>query len=212
MVSPPVQTAPVPIRYVALGDSYTIGTSVTQPARWPDQLVAALRGRIELELLANLGVNGYASRNLINDELPVLARLQPGFVSILIGVNDVVRFTPADAYRANVAQILDVVLGFVPADRILVVSTPDYTRTPAGASFGDPAQQRAEIANFNGIMRAAADSRGIAFVDIGPVADMADRDDALVANDGLHPSGEQYHRWVELIAPVVEGLFSGSSL
>ncbi len=198
------------IRFVALGDSYTIGTSVGISDRWPNQLVAAVGERVPLELVANLGVNGYTSGDLIRDELPRLAELQPGFVSILIGVNDVVRGISIDRYRTNVEQILGDVLEVVPRERIVVVATPDYTRTPRGADFGDPAQQRAEIVAFNDALRDMATERGIAFVDITPVADLAGTDETLVADDKLHPSGEQYRRWVELIAPVVEGLITDS--
>ena len=84
----------MPLRYVALGDSYTIGTGVGVSDRWPDQLVATL-GPADptLGLVANLGVNGYPTSDLIQHELPDLDRLQPEFVSVLIGVNDVVRGT-----------------------------------------------------------------------------------------------------------------------
>lgn len=196
-----------PIRYVALGDSYTIGTSIYSGDAWPNQLVGSLADRVPLKLVANLAVNGYTSDDLIRAELPALADLQPEFVSILIGVNDVVRDVPPDRYRTNVAQILGAVLGVVPRDRIVVVSTPDYTRTPRGADFGDPEQQRAAIDEVNAIMAAEAAERGIAFVDISSIANQAGADSALVASDLLHPSGVQYARWVELIAPVVEGLF-----
>ena len=154
------------IRYVALGDSFTIGTSVSQNDRWPDQLVVALGDSRPLELVANLGVNGYTSADLIDDEMPELRALQPGFVSILIGVNDVVQHVPIDRYRANVEQILGEVMAMVPRDRIVVVSTPDYTRTPRGADFGDPEDQRAGIYAVNEVMRAETAERGIAFVDI----------------------------------------------
>ncbi len=84
------------LRYVALGDSYTIGTSVAAADRWPDRLVAALKadGAADgpwLELVANLGVDGYTTADLIRDELPPLAGLRPDVVSVLIGVNDVVQ-------------------------------------------------------------------------------------------------------------------------
>ena len=48
------------VRYVALGDSYTIGTSVPPAERWPERLVAAVGppDAPRLELVANLGVNG----------------------------------------------------------------------------------------------------------------------------------------------------------
>lgn len=196
-----------PVRFVALGDSYTIGTGESESQRFPNQLVQRLRGTVELELVANLGVNGYTSGDLIAAELPALADLRPEFVTLLIGVNDVVQDVPLERYRSNVDQILGAILSVVPRDRVVVVSTPDYTRTPRGADFGNPEQQRAAIAEVNSIMRQAAEQRGIAFVDISLVADKAGAEPALVARDQLHPSGVQYARWVELIAPVVGGLF-----
>ena len=193
------------VRYVALGDSYTIGTSVEEADRFPNQLVGRSVG---LELVANLGVNGYSSAQLIDRELPQLDGLDPDFVTVLIGVNDVVRGVSADTYRANMNEIFDFLLERLPANRIVVVSTPDYTLTPAGASFGDPLQQRAEIASFNAIEQDTAESRGITFVDISGVANLVPEDPELVAYDGLHPSGKQYSSWVALIAPVVEELLA----
>ena len=196
-----------PIRYVALGDSYTIGTSVAEDERWPNQLVAALRERVPLELVGNLGVNGYSTDDLISFELPRLAGLQPGFVSLLIGVNDVVRGSTLDHYGVNVQLILAAILKEVPRERVVVVSTPDYTRTPAGANYGDPLQQRGAINSINAAVAVLCDAGGISFVDIGPVAEAVDGDRTLVARDGLHPSATQYARWVELIAPMVIQLF-----
>jgi acyl-CoA thioesterase-1 len=199
------------VRYVALGDSYTIGTSVRESERFPNQLVERLAGSVPLELVGNLGVNGYSTRDLINGELPAFADLQPEFVTLLIGVNDVVRGVPLETYRSNVELILGEILDEVERTRVVIVSVPDYTRTPRGADYGDPEQQRAAIAEVNAIMRAAAEARGIAFVDIGSVADLAGSDATLVAGDGLHPSGVQYGRWVDLIAPVAAGLLGVSA-
>lgn len=197
------------LRYVALGDSYTIGTSVAASERWPDQLVAAIgSGQARLDLVANLGVNGYTSADLIRDELPPMAGLRPGFVSVLIGVNDVVQGVPADLYERNVVRILDAVLELVPARRILAVAVPDYTVTPAGADYGEPTARRASIVERNVTMAALAAGRGVAFVDIFDLSSRAAEDRSLVAADGLHPSGAQYALWVERIRPVVEGLLA----
>ncbi|HUR15711.1 MAG TPA: SGNH/GDSL hydrolase family protein, partial [Candidatus Limnocylindrales bacterium] len=201
-------SAPARVRYVALGDSYTIGTSVDASDRFPDQLVARLAGQVDLELVANLGVNGYTTDDLIADELPELPDLAPDFVTLLIGVNDDVRGSSMDRYRSNLDLILGRILREVPAARIVVVSIPDYTLTPAGGNFGDPVQQSAAIAQANAIMLAAADVRGIAFVDISAAANQAGVDRTLVANDGLHPSGAQYGLWVDLIEPVVIDLLA----
>jgi lysophospholipase L1-like esterase len=205
-VSPPSLMAA--IRYVSLGDSYTIGTSVAESERWPNQLVTAVHDQVPLELVANLGVNGYASGDVIRVELSQLTGFDPDFVTLLIGVNDVVRGVPIDRYSENVEQIITTILGVVPAGRVVIVATPDYTLTPMGASFGDVQQQRAGIDAVNAAMKQAADRQGIDFVDITPVANRVPAEPALVARDGLHPSGAQYAGWVERIAPVVHGLLA----
>jgi len=128
------------LRYVALGDSYTIGTSVSSAESWPSLLAVRVP---RLELVANLGVNGYTSRDLIEDELPALPGLQPEFVTLQIGVNDVVQGVRKESYRANVHVILNRIRSLVSADRLLCLATPDYTVMPLGAAFGPPEMARA---------------------------------------------------------------------
>lgn len=204
--------SPSRLRYVALGDSYTIGTSVDRDERWPDLLVEAVAGPPPaLELVANLGVNGYTSRDLIREELPALAGLGPHFATVLIGVNDVVQGVPTSVYDSNVATILDGLLVRLPANRIVTVAIPDYTVTPAGADYGNPRQQHDGIVANNGAMAGAAATRGITYVDTFDLSLRAAEDRGLVASDGLHPSGRQYALWVERIAPVVALLLSDQS-
>lgn len=192
------------LRYVALGDSYTIGTSVGIAERWPDQLVAALGPEPPtIQLVANLGVNGFTSRDVLDIELPQLAGLDPEFFTLLIGVNDVVQGVPETPFRRTVTTILDDLVARVGAERIVVVTTPDYTVTPAGGDFGDPAQQAAGIRTNNQIITMLAEARGIVVVDIHDISLEAATDRSLVARDGLHPSGAQYARWVERILPAV---------
>jgi lysophospholipase L1-like esterase len=195
------------VRYVALGDSYTIGTAVSEAERWPNRLAARVG---EIELAGNLGVNGYTSADLIAEELPQLDALRPQLASVLIGVNDVVQGVPDAEYAANVAVILDDLAARLPADRIVCVATPDYTRTPRGADYGNPDLQSDRIVRVNAILREACELRGITFVpEIFEISQRAGDDPELVADDGLHPSGEQYRRWVDSIAPVVEVLLAG---
>ena len=195
------------MRYLALGDSYTIGTSVRPAERWPDQLVAAL-GPHEptLHLVANLGVNGYASGDLIRHALPALDAIDPEFATVLVGVNDVVQGISPALYEANVATILDALLDRLAAGRLVTVATPDYTVTPAGADYGDPVRRHDEIVTANATMARLSRDRGIAWVDTFDLSLRAGNDRALVAGDGLHPSGAQYALWVERIAAVVAAL------
>ena len=197
------------LRYVALGDSYSIGTSVSAAESWPSQLVARIP---DLQLVANLGVNGYTSADLIDEELPALAALRPEFVTVLIGVNDVVQGVPEGRFQTNVGQILDALLALRPAERLLCVATPDYTVTPQGGAFGSPEQQRAEIVRFNRRLGELCEERRIGFVpDIFAISQAAATDRSLVAGDGLHPSGAQYALWVDAIQPVVEELLLPSA-
>jgi lysophospholipase L1-like esterase len=195
------------LRYVALGDSYTIGTSVAVAERWPDQLVAALGTQPPtLELVANLAVNGYTSRDVLDVELPSLPALRPDVVSLLIGVNDVVQGVPEGDFRRNANAILDDLVARVGVERVLVVTTPDYTVTPAGGDYGDPARQSAGIRTNNEVLTSLATARGIVVVDIYDLSLRAATDRSLVAGDGLHPSGAQYALWAERILPEVKRL------
>jgi acyl-CoA thioesterase-1 len=195
------------MNYVALGDSYTIGTSVEPTERFPDQLVAALGPESStVHLITNLGVNGYTSADLIREEIPALEALEPELVTVLIGVNDVVQGVRIEAYDANVLRILDALLARIPASRIVTVSIPDYTATPAGAQYGDPRAQHDAVVAANAVMKRRAGERVIAYVDIFDLSLRAADDRSLVAADGLHPSGAQYGLWVARILPVVERL------
>ena len=198
-----------PVRYVALGDSYTIGTSVAASERWPIQLVERLGGAGRpLQLAANLAVNGFTSGDVLAVEVPRLVDLRTGFVTLLVGVNDVVQGVPEATYRANLELILDALERSLPIGRIVTVTTPDYTVTPAGADYGDPDVRRAGIVRLNAILEETARGRGVALVDIFDVSTRAASERLLVADDGLHPSGAQYALWVDRIAPVVERLLA----
>jgi len=190
-----------------LGDSYTIGTGVREPERWPNQLVERLQAEgLAVELVANLAVNGFTSADVLKVELPALPQLRPHFVSLLVGVNDVVQEVPEATYRQNVRAIISELLAVVPARRLLAVSTPDYTVTPTGADYGDPGARSSAIRRFNAALAEETAAQGIALVDIHDLSLAAGQDRSLIAGDGLHPSGAQYALWVDRIAPVVAGL------
>jgi lysophospholipase L1-like esterase len=197
-----------PLAYVALGDSYTIGTGVGPAERWPDQLAARL-DPARVRLVANLGVNGYTSGDVMRTEIPQLASLRPGFATLQIGVNDVVQGVPTETFRDNVASILDALLDVLPPNRLVVVSTPDFTLTPEGARYGDPDTRRAGILRNNAVLAELAAERKVAAVDIFELSQRVTVEPSLVADDGLHPSGAQYRLWVDRIAPLVERLIRG---
>ena len=192
-----------PMRYLALGDSYTIGASVAPAERWPVQLAAQLRanGLIVAEPLI------IARTGWTTDELMAGIERQPpqgpfDLVSLLIGVNDQYRGRGSDDYRLQFRHLLHTAIAYAgghPA-HVIVLSIPDWSVTPFAAG-----QQRAAIAaaidDFNAINRQETAQAGARYVDVTPVSRQALQDASLLATDGLHPSGKMYTQWVELVLP-----------
>jgi lysophospholipase L1-like esterase len=196
------------IRYLALGDSYTIGTGLEDEAQnFPSLLARRLSGEAGIDVaLTNLGVNGYTTTDLIREELPVARAVRPELVSILIGANDVVQGSEEATYRGRLQHTYQAIeeLG-VPAAHVLAVSIPDFSPLPGAAPFGSPSHLRARIDAFNEIARTEAASRGFRYADITEISRETNRGDDWLAADGLHPGPAQHrafatHLW-EVASP-----------
>jgi len=194
------------IRYLALGDSYTIGTGLEHEAQnFPNLLARRLTEGTGVEVtLVNLGVNGYTTTDLIREELPVARRSAPELVSILIGANDVVQGSDDASYRARLTQIYETVKSLgLRAARVLAVSVPDFSPLPGAAPFGTPSHLRARIDAINDIARSQAASRGFQYVDITPISRETNRGDGWLAGDGLHPGPAQHRAFADHIWEIV---------
>ena len=123
------------IRYVALGDSYTIGTGADARDSWPTVLTQHLRSRgIAIELVANLGRNGWTTRDVIAYQLPVFKSLNPAFATLLIGVNDWVQGFDRTTFQKNLQILLDEILLKLPdKSRLLLITIPDFSVMPMGS-------------------------------------------------------------------------------
>jgi lysophospholipase L1-like esterase len=196
------------MRYVALGDSYSIGTGVEPDEAWPRQLAARLAD-LEVDLVANLAVNGSTAADVATEQMPDLEGLDPELASLLVGVNDVVQGVAEEHFGARVSEILDGMLQLLPPGRVLGVATPDYTASREGGAYGVPSQQRAAILRNNEILRGACEDRGITFVpDTFDISQEAGDVAGMLAPDGLHPSAAQYARWLDAIEPAVRAMLA----
>ncbi|HET7843835.1 MAG TPA: SGNH/GDSL hydrolase family protein [Xanthomonadales bacterium] len=193
------------VTYLALGDSYTIGESVDEAGRWPVQLAKRLRDEgVSIGAPRIVAKTGWTT-----DELSAAmdaAALAPryGFVSLLIGVNNQYRGRELDEYEREFAALLAraIALAGGRADRVLVLSIPDWGTTPFAE--GRVRRQIAlDIDAFNAAAKAECERRGVAYVDVTGIS--RERRE-LVAGDGLHPSAEQYTLWAEAALPVAEKL------
>jgi len=194
-------------RYLALGDSYTIGESVPENDRWPNQLVK----RLEMNGI-HTNVTVLARTGWTVNELWQVIQVDPpdgtfDLVSLLIGVNDQYRGYPAVGYRDDFRFMLNIAIEYAAGDptHVIVLSIPDWGVTPFAA--GQDAQKIAgEINQFNSINREEAEKAGTHYVDITPISRMVTADSSLVAPDGLHPSGQMYSEWVNLVIPIARDI------
>lgn len=191
------------LRYLALGDSYTIGESVDESERFPNQLASLLSAEglpTEVTIIARTGWT--------TDELwqGIQARkLEPPYdlVSLLIGVNNQYRGYDINKYREEFKFLLGKAIEYAGGDatRVIVFSIPDWGVTPFAAGR-DRAQISAEINAFNAVNLEETQGAGSYYMDVTPVSREAVARPNLIASDNLHPSGIMYAEWVKLALPV----------
>jgi acyl-CoA thioesterase I len=196
------------IRYLALGDSYTIGTGLDHEAQnFPSLLANRLGVATGFKVaLVNLGVNGYTTADLIREELPVVRASSPGAVTVLIGANDIVQGSDDVSYRRRLQQIYATVKGLgLPVERVLSISVPDFSGLPGAAPFGTAARLRARIDAFNRIAQSEAAAHGFHYADISELTREQDRGAGWLAADELHPGPLQHRAIADYLWNLVGG-------
>ena len=198
-------------RFLALGDSYTIGEGVAEGERWPALLVSRLRNEgIAIGDPQIIARTGWTTGELMS---AMLREYEAPFalVTLLIGVNNQYRGRPPDEYRAQFRALLGCAIALtidIDPRRVIVVSIPDWGVTPFARDEGRDVNAIAEqIDAFNRVAHEEAGMRNARFVDITPIS-RAPSLRGLLTADGLHPSGAQYARWVDAIAPVARSIFT----
>lgn len=198
-------------RFLALGDSYTIGESVAVTDRWPVQLARLLRKNgIDIADPQIIGRTGWTTDELSSAIDAAKPNGPYALVTLLIGVNNQYRGRDAEQYRKEFAALLERAIAFAGGDpkRVVVVSIPDWGVTPYAAGR-DRRQIAVEIDHFNAINAAETKRAGARYADVTPVSRHAATDPSLVAPDGLHPSAAMYAQWVTVIAPRAEEALKG---
>ena len=190
------------LSYLALGDSYTIGTGASSEAHnYPSILATRLSEATGAKIaLTNPAVNGFTTQDLIDNELAFVRRLKPELVTILIGVNDLVQGRSLESYGKSLTAIYDVVatLELAPG-RVFAISIPNWSVVPAAASFGDPGRLRRLTDDYNGLAQIEAQQRGFLWVDITSVSTSRHGTPGWISSDQLHPGDIQYAAWADVI-------------
>lgn len=205
-----------PMRYLALGDSYTIGEAVPETARWPVQMAAALRhggrGLSDPQIIAATGwTTDELSSAMDQAETNGQLRRDYALVSLLIGVNNQYRGRDLENFRQEFSALLARAIALAGGRqwRVLVLSIPDWGVTRFGRDSGrDTARIAHELDAFNAAAQAECRRRGVAFVDITAVSRRLGARADMQAEDGLHPSAAMYGEWTHLALPEARRLLA----
>ncbi|MEP2239626.1 MAG: SGNH/GDSL hydrolase family protein, partial [Maribacter sp.] len=192
------------INYLALGDSYTVGESVG----FEDSFPAQLSSRIEENKNRLINTTVIAQTGWRTDQLisSVGGRESADYnlVTLLIGVNNQFQSRSFSQFETEFTELLNKAISLAGNDsnKVIVLSIPDYFFTPYGQSNGDE-QISAELDQYNNFAKSTAKAKGVTFLDITDITRRGLDETELVANDGLHPSGLAYEKFVERLYPLV---------
>ncbi len=192
------------LRYLALGDSYTIGTAIGSEKAYP-QIFAdslGLSDNVDSLKVQVIAQNGWTTRDLQNGINRSLPAANFNLVSLLIGVNNQYQQRSLEEYKIEFRQLLSQAIAFADGDttRLVVISIPDWGVSPAGA--GSRTEIAEQIDAFNAAQKSIASEAGVVFVDITSLSRTALNDSSLIAADGLHFSAKMQQQWLQLLYPI----------
>jgi lysophospholipase L1-like esterase len=185
------------LRYIAVGDSYTIGTGTTPHNAWPSVLERDLTAAgIPTTLVANPSRAGYTARDAVKRELPQLPE-QADLTTLMIGVNDWVQGRSRQVFRRDLRILLDDLSNRTPRGRLFVVTIPDFSVAPRGSRYSGGRNITEGIKSFNQVIREEAEAYNTTVIDIFPLSRRMNT--THFSSDGLHPNAKGYKLWEEKI-------------
>ncbi|KXX71791.1 GDSL-type esterase/lipase family protein [Flammeovirga sp. SJP92] len=181
---------------LALGDSYTIGASVSKEYRWNEQLKEELEYRkYNINEITYIAQTGWTTKNLIDAIDRTSTKEEYDIVTLLIGVNNQYQRIDIEVFRTEYNQLLQTAINFAGGDpsKVIVLSIPDY-----GYTYTIPSTAiTQEIDLYNSIKESITRRNYVAFHNITSFTRQVKERPELVASDGLHPSGALYKLWVD---------------
>lgn len=187
------------IKYLALGDSYTIGENVEIKDRWPNQLSQRLQEScnysVETKIIAK---TGYSSNELIQKINKTIINNDYDYVSLLIWVNNQYRGLDISVFEEELNTLIDKSINFANgrSKRVFVLSIPDLGVTPY-AELKEIDSISYEIDRYNRLIQKKCLEKGIKFYYMTDISRKVNLIDGLLASDGLHPSALMYDMWVD---------------
>lgn len=185
------------LHYLALGDSYTIGESVLPENNFPHQLVKQANAEFNFDEPEIIATTGWRTDQLISKLGSTKLRYEKyDLITLLIGVNDEYQGRSVEQYEPQFRSILDKAIALTgDSSKVWVFSIPDYGYTPYGKSKQTSISKRIDA--YNALNAKVAAEKGVHYLNITEISREGLKKPELIAEDGLHPSGTMYTRWIE---------------
>ena len=190
-------------KYLALGDSYTIGQSVCETCRFPAQLKDSISKYLnpnDTFTVKIIATTGWTTTDLKSAIAADTSLNGYELVTLLIGVNNQYRNKPFSLYEQEFPELVTMAIQRAKGNKknVIVVSIPDYAFTPFGNGNTTISTQ---IDNYNAFAENYCIANNITFITITDITRLGLLQPELVAGDGLHPSSLAYGKFVERILP-----------
>ncbi|OAD91395.1 lysophospholipase [Aequorivita soesokkakensis] len=196
-------------KYLALGDSYTIGESVCGDCNYPKQLTDSLNNTLkEKTSVKIIAKTGWTTTDLLSAIATENPSKDYDLVTLLIGVNNQYQNKPFAIYKEEFPKLLDMAIDFAKGkpENVIVISIPDYGFTPFGQKSGKAVTVTKELERYNIYAERIAFEEGVRFENITPITQKGLENPTLVASDGLHPSEVAYRKFVEQLFPFAKSV------
>jgi lysophospholipase L1-like esterase len=191
-------------KYLALGDSYTIGEGVAESDRWPEQWAKRMneQGHSIEQPVRIIAQTGWTTDELLQaiDSAGETGTYQ--YVSLLIGVNNQYRGRSIAEFEAEFTQLAETAIYFAgnKPQQVFVLSIPDWGQTPFGQASGrNTGQISQEIDSFNLVAEMLCQQLKISYWNITTITREHSKNTLMHAEDGLHPSPLMYEIWINTL-------------
>lgn len=191
------------LKYLALGDSYTIGEQVIAEENFPHQTVQLLKENFHIEVAAPkiIAVTGWTT-----DELNAAIKAENirdtfDIVTLLVGVNNQYRGRDLANYESEFTDLLNQAIVFANgrASHVFVLSIPDWGVTPfaEGKDRHEIAQQ---IDAYNKVKERISIDHSCNYIEITKSTRSNGIDESYLTPDKLHYAAKEYKIWAEKLA------------
>lgn len=202
------------LRWVALGDSLTVGYGAAPEESYPERMVRlSYEAGVPLKLVKNLANGGHTLAKVQLMQLPLESLYHPDLVTLWVGTNDALLYdvtgkdkdilsreplpTSPENFERRLNELLEK-LARRGVSHVFIGKLHDLSRIPAAEGFQEERKDAIQnlVRSYNEIFeRAAQKYPEVTLVPLDQISDLTDPQQYL--QDGVHPRPQAYRAVAE---------------